>query len=65
MSEQQRPPKPRPDCVWDAEAGVWKWPGDCDERQRKADELAAEPGESGAWEQHGFRRKHTARVDKR
>lgn len=63
--QEKKASQPHPDCVWDAEAGVWKWPDDRDERQRQADELAAELGESGAWEQHGFRRKHTARVDKR
>jgi hypothetical protein len=63
MSNQEKPPKPHADSVWDEDAHVWVRPDDRDDRQRKADELAAELGESGAWEQHGFERKHTARVN--
>lgn len=64
MSKSERPPKPRPDCVWDDAHGVWRYPDDRDDAQRRADEKAAELGESNEWEQQGYRRKHTARVDR-
>lgn len=63
MSEDARPPKPDPACVWDEQAGVWRWPDDRSDSQRAADEEAAELGENGAWEGKGFRQKHAARVD--
>lgn len=62
MSEK-RPPKPDPDCVWDKKARVWRWPDDRSDDQRKADDLAAELAESGDWNEHGFKRTHSARVD--
>ncbi|MFQ5806410.1 MAG: hypothetical protein ACE5I3_08165 [Phycisphaerae bacterium] len=65
MSNDERPPKPHPDCVWDEDHGVWRFLDDRDELQRRADELTGELGESDQWEQHGFRRRHRARVDRR
>jgi len=64
MSEEDRPRKPHPDSVWDEQQQVWRSPDDRSEAQRAADEEAAKLGDSGKWEQRGFRRKHTARVDK-
>ena len=63
MSADARPRKPHPDCSWDDQAGVWRWPDDRSEARRASDELAAEMAETGAWEDKGFRRKHSARVD--
>ena len=64
MSSEERPPKPHPQSLWDEEAQVWIWPDECDELGKASDELAAELAESSEWEKHGFRRKHSARIDR-
>ena len=65
MTEPERQKQPDPRCVWDEEAGIWRWPDDRSEEQKAADELAAKAGETGEWEKHGFKRKHSARVTDR
>ena len=62
-SNIEKPPQPHPDCVWHEKAKIWIWPDNRDAAQKASDELAADLAESGEWEKHGFRRKHSARVD--
>jgi len=61
---KRRPPKPHPDCVWSEKFQTWVWPDDRTPEQREADELAERASRTGKWEALGFRRTHSARVDK-